>query len=58
LECPALKTALEELTRIYHSENASYFLHVPRIDDAGVKYSGQPDEKQEVHAKMLNIVHN
>ena len=53
-----MKTALEELTRIYHSENASYFLHVPRIDDAGVKYSGQPDEKQEVHAKMLNIVHN
>ena len=37
LEGPTLKMAFDELTRIYHSENASTCLHVPWIEDADVK---------------------
>jgi hypothetical protein len=37
-EGPVLQTAFDELTRIYHSENAARCVHIPRIDDADVKY--------------------
>jgi hypothetical protein len=37
LEGPTLKAAFEELTRIYHSENTSIAIHVPRIDDPDAK---------------------
>jgi hypothetical protein len=40
-EGPVLKASFEELTRIYHGDSAAYFLHVPKIDDADVKFSGK-----------------
>ena len=39
LEGPVLKASFAELTQLYHGDSAAYFLHVPRIDDAGVRYS-------------------
>ena len=44
-EGPVLKAAFDELTRIYHSENAARCVHVPRIDDADAKYSEQSNKQ-------------
>jgi hypothetical protein len=40
-EGPVLKTAFEELTRIYHSDSTGIMVHVPKIEDANVRYSNQ-----------------